>query len=178
MDARLTSMAGGAGSLIGKGGMATKVLAAQRAARSGAATAIASGHETDVLMRLASGELLGSLLAADLAPIAAKKQWLADQLQLRGRLMLDDGAVRVLLEQGKSLLPIGVQQVEGEFERGDVVACLSPQGVEIARGLINYGASDTRRILRRPSSEIESILGFVEEAELIHRDNLILLNRA
>ncbi len=178
MDARLTRMAGGAGSLIGKGGMATKVLAAQRAARSGAATAIASGHETDVLLRLASGELLGSLLAADLAPIAAKKQWLADQLQLRGRLTLDDGAVRVLVEQGKSLLPIGVEQVEGEFERGDVVACLSPQGVEIARGLINYGASDTRRILRRLSSEIESILGFVEEAELIHRDNLILLNRA
>ncbi len=178
MDARLTSMAGGAGSLIGKGGMATKVLAAQRAARSGAATAIASGHESDVLLRLASGEVLGTLLAADVAPIAAKKQWLADQLQLRGRLMLDEGAVRVLVEQGKSLLPIGVAQVEGEFERGDVVACISPQGTEIARGLINYGASDTRRILRRPSSEIESILGFVEEAELIHRDNLILLNRA
>ncbi len=178
MDARLPSMAGGAGSLIGKGGMATKVLAAQRAARSGAATAIASGHESDVLLRLASGEVLGTLLAADVAPIAAKKQWLADQLQLRGRLMLDEGAVRVLVEQGKSLLPIGVAQVEGEFERGDVVACISPQGTEIARGLINYGASDTRRILRRPSSEIESILGFVEEAELIHRDNLILLNRA
>ncbi|MEN9771379.1 MAG: gamma-glutamate kinase [Pseudomonadota bacterium] len=178
MDPSLSGMAGGAGSLIGKGGMATKVLAAQRAARSGAATAIASGHESEVLLRLAAGEVLGTLLAADVAPIAAKKQWLADQLQLRGRLMLDDGAVRVLLEQGKSLLPIGVQQVEGEFERGDVVACVSPQGEEIARGLINYGASDTRRILRRPSTEIESILGFVEEAELIHRDNLILLNRA
>lgn len=178
MDPSFTSMAGGAGSLIGKGGMATKVLAAQRAARSGAATAIASGHESEVLLRLASGELLGTLLAADMAPIAAKKQWLADQLQLRGQLMLDEGAVKVLLEQGKSLLPIGVQGVEGEFERGDVVACISPQGEEIARGLINYGASDTRRILRRPSSEIESILGFVEEAELIHRDNLILLNRA
>ena len=178
MDPSYAGMAGGAGSLIGKGGMATKVLAAQRAARSGAATAIASGQESEVLLRLASGELLGTLLAADMAPIAAKKQWLADQLQLRGRLMLDEGAVKVLLEQGKSLLPIGVQSVEGEFERGDVVACVSPQGEEIARGLINYGASDTRRILRRPSSEIESILGFVEEAELIHRDNLILLNRA
>ena len=178
MDPSYASMAGGAGSLIGKGGMATKVLAAQRAARSGAATAIASGHESDVLLRLASGEVLGTLLAADMAPIAAKKQWLADQLQLRGQLMLDEGAVKVLLEQGKSLLPIGVQSVDGEFERGDVVACVSPQGEEIARGLINYGASDTRRILRRPSSEIESILGFVEEAELIHRDNLILLNRA
>lgn len=178
MDPSFASMAGGAGSLIGKGGMATKVLAAQRAARSGAATAIASGHESEVLLRLASGELLGTLLAADIAPIAAKKQWLADQLQLRGRLMLDEGAVKVLVEQGKSLLPIGVQSVEGEFERGDVVVCVSPQGEEIARGLINYGASDTRRILRRPSSEIESILGFVEEAELIHRDNLILLNRA
>ncbi len=178
MDPSYAGMAGGAGSLIGKGGMATKVLAAQRAARSGAATAIASGHESDVLLRLASGEVLGTLLAADMAPIAAKKQWLADQLQLRGQLMLDEGAVKVLLEQGKSLLPIGVQSVDGEFERGDVVACVSPQGEEIARGLINYGASDTRRILRRPSSEIESILGFVEEAELIHRDNLILLNRA
>ena len=178
MDPSYAGMAGGAGSLIGKGGMATKVLAAQRAARSGAATAIASGQESEVLLRLASGELLGTLLAADIAPIAAKKQWLADQLQLRGRLMLDEGAVKGLLEQGKSLLPIGVQSVEGEFERGDVVACVSPRGEEIARGLINYGASDTRRILRRPSSEIESILGFVEEAELIHRDNLILLNRA
>jgi glutamate 5-kinase len=176
-DPSLEAMAGGAGTGIGTGGMATKIKAAQRAARSGATTLIASGREPDVLPRLANGERIGSCLVADLAPIAAKKQWLADQLQLRGRLHLDEGAVKVLLEQGKSLLPIGVATVDGEFDRGDVVACVSPQGVEIARGLVNYGASDARRILRKPSSEIESILGFVEEPELIHRDNLILIGR-
>lgn len=176
-DTRLEEMAGGAGTGIGKGGMATKIKAAQRAARSGATTVIASGREPDVLPRLAAGEIIGSCLVADLAPIAAKKQWLADQLQLRGRLHLDEGAVKVLLEQGKSLLPIGVARVEGEFDRGDVVACVSPQGLEIARGLVNYGASDARRIARKPSSDIEATLGFVEEPELIHRDNLILLGR-
>lgn len=176
-DPSLEAMAGGAGTGIGTGGMATKIKAAQRAARSGATTLIASGREPNVLPRLASGEKIGSCLVADLAPIAAKKQWLADQLQLRGRLHLDEGAVKVLLEQGKSLLPIGVARLEGEFDRGDVVACVSPQGAEIARGLVNYGASDARRILRKPSSEIESILGFVEEPELIHRDNLILIGR-
>ena len=177
-DPRLESMAGGAGSGIGKGGMATKVRAAQRAARSGAATVIASGRETNVLSRLASGESVGTCLVAELAPMAARKQWLADQLQTRGRLILDAGAVRVLMEQGKSLLPIGVTELEGDFERGDLVTCLAPDGKEVARGLMNYGASDARRILRRPSSEIESILGFVEESELIHRDNLILLDRS
>ncbi len=177
-DPRLESMAGGAGSGIGKGGMATKVRAAQRAARSGAATVIASGRESNVLSRLASGESVGTCLVAELAPMAARKQWLADQLQTRGRLILDAGAVRVLMEQGKSLLPIGVTELEGDFERGDLVTCLAPDGKEVARGLMNYGASDARRILRRPSSEIESILGFVEESELIHRDNLILLDRS
>ncbi len=177
-DPRLESMAGGAGSGIGKGGMATKVRAAQRAARSGAATVIASGRESNVLSRLASGESVGTCLVAELAPMAARKQWLADQLQTRGRLILDAGAVRVLMEQGKSLLPIGVTELEGDFERGDLVTCLAPDGKEVARGLVNYGASDARRILRRPSSEIESILGFVEESELIHRDNLILLDRS
>jgi glutamate 5-kinase len=157
--------------------MATKVRAAQRAARSGAATLIASGREPDVLMRLAAGEPIGSCLVADLAPLAARKQWMVDQLLLRGRLVLDSGAVRVLRQDGKSLLPIGVVRVEGEFERGDVVSCIGPDGAEVARGLVNYGASDARRIARRPSSEIEGILGFVEEAELIHRDNLILLDR-
>ena len=175
MDPQWMAMAGGAGSGIGKGGMLTKVRAAQRAARSGAATVIASGRESEVLLRLAAGESVGTCLAADLAPIAAKKQWMADQLQLRGRLTLDAGAVKVLLEQGKSLLPIGVAAVDGEFERGDVVACMTPDGREIARGLVNYGASDARRILRRPSHEIEAILGFIEETELIHRDNLILI---
>jgi glutamate 5-kinase len=176
-DSAFEAMAGGAGTGFGKGGMATKVRAAQRAARSGAATVIASGREHEVLSRLAAGESLGTCLVAELAPIAARKQWLADQLQTRGVITLDEGAVRVLLEQGKSLLPIGVTQVQGEFERGDLVSCYSPQGKEIARGLVNYGASDARRIVRRPSSEIESILGFVEEPELIHRDNLIVLGR-
>ena len=176
-DSAFEAMAGGAGTGFGKGGMATKVRAAQRAARSGAATVIASGREHEILSRLAAGESLGTCLVAELAPIAARKQWLADQLQTRGVITLDEGAVRVLLEQGKSLLPIGVTQVQGEFERGDLVSCHSPQGQEIARGLVNYGASDARRIVRRPSSEIESILGFVEEPELIHRDNLIVLGR-
>ena len=178
VDPAFESMAGGAGSGIGKGGMATKVRAAQRAARSGAATIIASGREPDVLSRLAAGESIGTCLVAELAPIAARKQWLADQLQTRGRLMLDAGAIRVLLEQGKSLLPIGVTGAEGEFERGDLVSCVSDDGQEIGRGLVNYGINDVRRIMRRPSSEIESILGFVEEPELIHRDNLILLGRS
>ncbi len=176
-DPSYAAMAGGAGSGIGTGGMATKVRAAQRAARSGAATIIASGREPDVLMRLASGEDIGSCLVADLAPLAARKQWMADQLLLRGRLVLDDGAVRVLRQDGKSLLPIGVLRVEGDFERGDIVSCVGPGGDEVARGLVNYGASDARRIARRSSSEIEDILGFVEEPELIHRDNLILLDR-
>lgn len=176
-DPGLIEMAGGAGSVIGTGGMATKVRAAQRAARSGAATIIASGLEPQVLARLAAGDVLGTCLEADMAPVAARKQWIADQLQLRGRLMLDDGAVKVLCGQGKSLLPIGVVSVSGEFERGDVVACVAPDGREVARGLVNYGASDARRILKQPSSEIESILGFVEEPELIHRDNLILLDQ-
>lgn len=177
MDPAYEAMAGGAGSGIGTGGMATKIRAAQRAARSGAATVIASGREDSVLLKLAAGEPIGTCLLADMAPMAARKQWLADQLQMRGKIVLDPGAVRVLLEQNKSLLPIGVTAVEGEFERGDVVLCVSPDGQEIARGLVNYGASDARRIMRKASSEIESILGFVEEPELIHRDNLILLAR-
>jgi glutamate 5-kinase len=176
-DPAITAMAGGAGSGIGTGGMLTKVSAAKRAARSGATTLIASGREKDILSRLAAGEVIGSCLVADIAPMAAKKQWLADQLQVRGQLTLDAGAVLVLTAQGKSLLPIGVTQVEGEFVRGDVVACISPDGKTIARGLTNYGATDARRLCRRPSSEIESILGFVEEPELIHRDNLILVAR-
>lgn len=171
-DPALEAMAGGAGSAVGKGGMLTKVLAAKRAARSGAGTVIASGHEAKVLLRLAAGELIGSHLAAETLPLAARKQWLADHLQLAGRLTLDAGAVRALLNDGKSLLPIGVLACEGEFERGAVVGCLDEQGQEIARGLVNYSAAETRRILRRPSSDIEAILGYVDEPELIHRDNL------
>jgi glutamate 5-kinase len=174
-DPVLERMAGGVGSAIAKGGMLTKVLAAKRAARSGAATVIASGHEPEVLARLAAGERIGTQLTTEQAPIAARKQWLADHLQVRGRLMLDAGAVKVLLEQGKSLLPIGVVDAVGDFDRGEVVACIAPDGREVARGLVNYSAEETRKILRRPSHEIESILGYVDEPELIHRDNLVLL---
>ncbi len=175
-DPVLEQMAGGAGSAIGRGGMLTKVLAAKRAARSGAHTLIAWGRETDVLVRLASGEAIGTQLVADETnKIAARKKWLADHLQVRGRLTLDAGAVRALKEDGKSLLPIGVTAVSGEFERGEAVTCLDGAGREIARGLINYNAQETRKILGQPSSQIERILGYVDEAELIHRDNLVLL---
>ena len=174
-DPRLESMAGGRGSSIGKGGMLTKVLAARRAARSGAHTVIASGREPDVLLRLAQGERIGTLLTARTVPLAARKQWLADHLTVSGRLRLDPGAVKALARDGKSLLPIGVVEVGGDFQRGEVVVCVDPDGREIARGLANYSAEETRRILRRPSSEIESILGYVDEPELIHRDNLVLL---
>ncbi|MDH4172850.1 MAG: glutamate 5-kinase [Betaproteobacteria bacterium] len=174
-EARLVAMAGGAGSALGRGGMITKVLAAQRAARSGAHTVIASGHEPDVLLRLARGERIGTLLVAQTTPLAARKQWLADHLALGGRLELDAGAVRALARDGKSLLPVGVTAVQGEFERGAVVGCLDPEGREVARGLVNYSAAETRRIMRRPSGEIEAILGYVDGPELIHRNNLVLL---
>jgi len=172
-DRTLENMAGGAGTSIGKGGMITKVIAAKRAAKSGAHTAIASGHETDPIIRLAQGESVGTLLISQTQPLAARKQWLADHLQLTGRLLLDEGAVNAL-KAGKSLLPIGVVAVEGEFERGAAIACLSPEGMEIARGLSNYASNEARRIARKPSSEIENLLGYVDEREIIHRDNLIL----
>jgi glutamate 5-kinase len=174
-DPALEVMAGGAGTALSLGGMLTKVLAAKRAARSGAHTVIASGREADVLLRLAAGELIGTQLVASQQTIAARKQWLADHLQVRGRLVLDPGAVNALVVGGKSLLPIGVQEVLGDFERGELVSCLNDAHREIARGLVNYNSSDTRRILRTPSAEIESKLGYVDESELIHRDNLVLL---
>lgn len=174
-DARLEAMAGGAGTSIGKGGMITKVLAAKRAARSGAHTAIASGRETDAVVRLAAGEAVGTLLVSQTPPLAARKQWLADHLQTAGRLLLDAGAVAAL-RAGRSLLPIGVVASEGDFERGAAVACISPEGREIARGLTNYGSGETRLIARKPSQEIEDILGYVDEPEIIHRDNLILVS--
>lgn len=174
-DAALEQMAGGAGTSIGTGGMLTKILAAKRAARSGAHTVIASGREKDVLVRLSAGEAIGTHLEATQMKTAARKQWLADHLRMSGKLVLDAGAVKVLKTDGKSLLPIGVTAVEGYFERGDVVACVDLDGNEIARGLVNYNASEAARIMRKSSSEIESILGYVDAAELIHRDNLILL---
>jgi len=174
-DPALEAMAGGAGSAMGLGGMLTKVLAAKRAARSGASTVIASGREPDVLTRLAAGEAVGTALIAATGSLAARKQWLADHVRLAGRLQLDAGAVRALTREGKSLLPIGVVAVEGDFDRGEVVGCFAPDGREIARGLVNYAAGETAKILRKPSAEIESILGYVDEPELIHRDNLVLL---
>jgi glutamate 5-kinase len=175
MDPSLEKMAGGAGSAIALGGMLTKITAARRAARGGAHTLIASGHEPDVLVRLAQGEAIGTLLRARSATLAARKQWLADHLQVRGRLVLDAGAVQALKTGGKSLLPIGVHDVAGNFERGELVSCRDEKNQEVARGLINYSASETRRILRTPSSEIEAKLGYVGEPELIHRDDLVLL---
>jgi glutamate 5-kinase len=173
-DPAYAAMAGGAGSGISKGGMITKVRAAQRAARSGTHTVIAGGRQPDALLAIARGEPLGTLLIADIPPLAARKQWLADHLQLAGSLTLDEGAVAALAA-GRSLLPVGVRRVEGEFERGAVVACRAPGGSEIARGLSNYSSSEARRIAGRPSSEIESLLGYMDEPELIHRDNMVLL---
>ncbi|WP_018913749.1 glutamate 5-kinase [Thiomonas sp. FB-6] len=173
-DPALAAMAGGAGSAIGKGGMLTKVLAAQRAARSGAHTVIASGREPRVLLRLAEGEAIGSCLHAGAGKLAARKQWMADHLQVSGRVTVDDGAARRLREGGASLLPVGVVEVAGEFERGDVIAVLDQQGAEIARGLSNYAAAEARLIRRAPTAQIVSILGFIEQPELIHRDNLVL----
>jgi glutamate 5-kinase len=167
------SMAGGVGSGISKGGMITKIRAAQRAARSGAHTCIASGHEPDAVLRLARGETLGTLLYASSTPLQARKQWLADHLQLAGSLILDAGAVAAL-SAGKSLLPVGVLAVEGEFERGAAVACRSDDGREIARGLVNYASTEARRIARKATAEIESLLGYIDEPELIHRDNMVL----
>ena len=173
-DTAYEAMAGGVGSSIGKGGMITKVRAAQRAARSGANTLIASGREADALLRLARGDELGTLLYATATPLAARKQWLADHLQLAGSLLLDEGAIQALRE-GKSLLPVGVAAVAGEFERGAAVACRTQAGQEVARGLVNYSSGDARRIARHATNEIEAILGYFDEAELIHRDNMVLL---
>ena len=172
-DPALEAMAGGAGTRIGTGGMITKIIAARRAASSGTHTVIASGREKNVMPRLGQGEPIGTLLVAQTQPLNARKIWLADHLQLSGRLLLDGGAVKALAD-GKSLLPIGVIEVQGEFERGAAVACISPEGREVARGLANYGSSDSRRIARHASQDIEDILGYVDEPEIIHRDNLIL----
>lgn len=173
-DPWLTSVAGGGGAL-GRGGMATKVRAARLAARSGAVTVIASGRQPDVISRLVKGERLGTLLTPDQAPMAARKRWLAGQLQVRGTLTLDDGAVRVLRSSGSSLLPVGVRKAEGSFVRGDMVVCVDESGARIAKGLVNYGIDDARKILGQPSGRISELLGYMEAPELIHRDNLIVL---
>jgi glutamate 5-kinase len=170
----LERMAGGAGSSIGRGGMITKVLAAKRAAGSGASTVIAWGREADVLLRLAAGEAIGTALTASTAKLAARKQWMADHLQLRGAVVVDDGAALKLRDEGKSLLPIGMVSVDGEFHRGDVIAVRDAAGVELARGLANYSSAEARLIARRPSADISRLLGYISEAEMIHRDNLVL----
>ncbi|MDX2219436.1 MAG: glutamate 5-kinase [Burkholderiales bacterium] len=171
----LEQMAGGAGSDLGRGGMLTKVLAAKRAALSGAGTLIAYGREPDALLRLHAGDSLGTRLTAQALTLDARKAWLAGHLKTAGSVTLDDGAVRVLRAEGKSLLSVGVISVDGVFERGEVVSCRSVAGEEIARGLINYSASETAKILRCPSADIEARLGYIAEPELIHRNNLVLI---
>jgi glutamate 5-kinase len=173
-DAKLEDMAGGAGSSIGKGGMITKILAAKRAAGSGASTVIAWGREPDALVRLTQGEAIGTLLVAQTQKQQARKQWMADHLQLRGSVTIDDGAVSKLKGDGSSLLPIGMTSVDGDFSRGEVIAILDGQGQEVARGLANYAAAEARLLCRKPSSQMSELLGYAAEPEMVHRDNLVL----
>ncbi|MBD3892780.1 glutamate 5-kinase [Hydrogenophaga sp.] len=173
-DAELEAMAGGAGSGIGRGGMITKILAAKRAAGSGASTVIAWGREPQVLLRLCAGEPIGTCLLAQTPKSQARKRWISDHLQLRGSVRVDDGALEKIVGQGKSLLPIGMTAVEGDFSRGDVIAVRDPCGLEIARGLANYASSEARLICRKSSGDFERLLGYAGEPEMIHRDNLVL----
>ena len=173
-DAALEAMAGGAGSSIGRGGMLTKILAAKRAAGSGASTVIAWGREPQALIRLSQGEAIGTLLVAPTQKNQARKQWMADHLQMRGSVTVDAGAASKVRDEGKSLLPIGMTSVNGEFSRGDVIAVLDADGVELARGLANYASSEARLICRKSSSEFEKLLGYTGEPEMLHRTNLVL----
>ena len=174
-DVALEAMAGGVGSAIGSGGMITKILAAKRAAGSGASTVIAWGREPDALLRLTRGEAIGTLLVAQTAKHQARKRWMADHLQLRGAVVVDAGAARKLRDEGKSLLPIGMTGVEGEFSRGDVIAVRDPEGAELARGLANYSSVEARTLCRKPSTDFERLLGYVAEPEMVHRDNMVLM---
>ena len=173
-DPALEAMAGGAGSSLGRGGMITKILAAKRAAGSGASTVIAWGREPDCLLRLVRGDAIGTLLVAPTQKKQARKQWIADHLQLRGAITVDDGAVAKVRDDGKSLLPIGMTAVEGDFARGDVIAIRDAGGVEIARGLANYAAAEARLLCRKASADIERLLGYVAEPEMVHRTNLVV----
>ena len=173
-DLELETMAGGAGSSIGKGGMITKILAAKRAAGSGASTVIAWGREKDVLLRLTQGESIGTLLVAKTHKTQARKQWIADHLQLRGSVTVDAGAVIKLRDEGKSLLPIGMMAVDGDFSRGEVIAVRDESGTEIARGLASYASAEARLLCRRSSSEIEALLGYSAGPEMVHRDNMVV----
>ncbi len=175
-DPRLEQWSQGGAGDLGRGGMLTKARAAARAARSGTTTIIASGREAGILEQIGAGDKqLGTVLRPSQERMQARKQWLASHLQVRGRLMLDAGAAQVVRDQGRSLLSVGVISVEGDFKRGEVVACVAPDGREVARGLVNYNADEARRILRQPSSRIEELLGYIDEPELIHRDNLVLI---
>ena len=173
-DPKLETMASGSAGNLGRGGMLTKVQAAAKAARSGASTLVVDGREPGVLERIARGEEIGTLFRPGQSPIAARKTWLAARLKVSGRLRLDEGAAHVLKTSGSSLLPVGVTGVEGEFSRGELVACLGPDGAEVARGLVNYNAADARRIIGKYTTEIEAVLGYIDEQELIHRDNLVV----
>lgn len=170
----LDQMAGDSKGELGRGGMATKLLAARRAARSGATTVILSGKQPDNLRHLAAGHGVGTLLWPDIKPIKARQQWLVGHLIPKGRILLDDGAVNVICKQGKSLLPVGVRGVEGAFSRGELVVCCDLQGREVARGLVNYSVAEAAKIMGQPSQAIEALLGYVDEPELIHRDNLVV----
>ena len=174
-DRSLEAIAGGSSSGVGRGGMITKLEAARLAARSGANTLIAGGRAKDILLALQSGKSTGTLLVSAREPLDARKQWLAGHLQMRGKLVLDDGAVKVVREQGRSLLPVGVKSVSGGFTRGEMVSCVDADNMEIARGLANYNADETARIIGRPSSEIAKILGYCADEELVHRDNMVLM---
>ncbi len=174
-DPKLLQYAGEAASSISRGGMLTKVLAAQKAARSGTHTIILNGRQKTVLLKLATGHVSGTVLLADKPVTAARKRWIANQLQVRGVLHLDAGAAEIITHGGKSLLAVGITSVQGDFRRGDVVSCHAPDGREIARGLVNYAADECRQLAGKPSDQIEQILGYVDEPEVIHRDNLIIM---
>jgi glutamate 5-kinase len=173
-DPQLETMAGEGRGELGRGGMRTKLLAARWAARSGAATVIAHGRLAQVLTKIGAAETVGTLLKPAQGVMAARKRWIAGQLQVRGRVQLDAGAVQAMRDKGKSLLPVGVKRVDGDFSRGDLVACLDPEGREVARGLVNYDAAEARRIMGLASARVQEALGYPGAPELIHRDNLVL----
>ena len=167
-------MVGESRSGLGRGGMITKLRAARLASRSGTATVIVSGKEANGIPRIIDGEALGTFLVPDESPLVARKRWLAGQLKAKGHLTIDPGAARVLKDAGKSLLPIGVTRVSGSFDRGDLVICQDAEGREVARGLVNYSSEEASRLIGQPTHKIEEILGYVDEPEMIHRDNLIV----
>jgi glutamate 5-kinase len=175
-DLALEAMAGGAGSSVGTGGMLTKILAAKRAAGSGTSTVIAWGREPHALLRLTQGEAIGTLLVAPTHKNQARKQWIRDHLQMRGSVTIDSGAVAKVRSEGKSLLPVGMVAVEGDFSRGDVIAVRDAQGLEVARGLANYSSSEARLLCKHASSEVEQLLGYRGEPEMVHRDNMVVLH--